>query len=236
VLFLHERHEVIGSREADFEAAFRDGWMPMLAKGDEARLLYFMRQSYGTGPAYNFITVTAIRDGAAWESLVHRIDSGDLRGWVDDVDSLRHDVYAEMLIPLPWSPIQEINFDKVPTDGKEHPSSVLMLDYVWPYEGRLEDYVAASGSHYRMEMEKRVKSTRSTVEVQAAFRTAFGSHKRREIVLWQKVLDVDGLVALIQGGIPEVYRSPGTWMHDALSVRDRLESRLLHIVPWSPLY
>ena len=55
-------------------------------------------------------------------------------------------------------------------------------------------------------------------------------------MLWQKVLDQEGLVALIQGGVPLVYRSPGTWMHDALSVRDRLESRLLHIVPWSPLY
>ncbi len=53
---------------------------------------------------------------------------------------------------------------------------------------------------------------------------------------WQKVLDTDGLVALIQGGVPMVRRSPGTWMHDALSVRDKLESRLLHIVPWSPLH
>lgn len=236
MLFLHERHEVVGAREDDFVSAYRDGWMPTLAKGNDARLLYFMRQSYGTGPAYNFITVTAIRDGPAWESLVHRIDTGDLRAWVDDVDSLRHDVHAEMLIPLPWSPIQQVDFDEIPADGREHESSVLMLDYVWPYEGRLEDYVAASGSHYRMEMEKHAKGKKSTVEVQGAFRPAFGSHTRREIVLWQRVLDTNGLVALIEGGIPTVYRSPGTWMHDALSVRDRLESRLLHVVSWSPRY
>jgi hypothetical protein len=236
MLFLHEYHEVVGMREADFEACYREAWMPLLAKGDAARLLYFMRQSYGTGPAYTFITVTAIRNGEAWEDLVRRIDSGDLRTWADDVDTLRHDVRAKILIPVPWSPVQEVDFDEVPTSGAEHGSSILMLDSVWPYQGRVEDYVAASGSHYRMEMEKRAKGTKSTVAVEAAFRPAFGSHQRREVVLWQRVLDTEGLVALIQGGIPQVRHSPGTWMHDALAMRDRLESRLLHVVPWSPLY
>jgi len=42
MLFLHEVHQVAGRREEDFEAAYRDGWMPSLAKGDDARLLYFL--------------------------------------------------------------------------------------------------------------------------------------------------------------------------------------------------
>ena len=84
MLFLHERHEIIGTREDDFVSAYRDGWMPTLAKGDDARLLYFMRQSYGTGPAYNFITVTAIRDGQAWESLVQRQPIGRM-GSAEDI-------------------------------------------------------------------------------------------------------------------------------------------------------
>jgi hypothetical protein len=34
VLFLHETHKVVGTREDDFEAAYREGWMPTLAQGD----------------------------------------------------------------------------------------------------------------------------------------------------------------------------------------------------------
>jgi hypothetical protein len=39
MLFLHEVHQVAGLKEDDFEAAFREGWMPTLAKDDDARLL-----------------------------------------------------------------------------------------------------------------------------------------------------------------------------------------------------
>ena len=40
VLFIHEVHRVVGAGEEEFEAAFRDGWMPMLGDGDDARLLW----------------------------------------------------------------------------------------------------------------------------------------------------------------------------------------------------
>ena len=39
MLLLHEVHRVRGAREDDFEAAFRDRWMPELARGADARLL-----------------------------------------------------------------------------------------------------------------------------------------------------------------------------------------------------
>ena len=32
------------------------------------------------------------------------------------------------------------------------------------------------------------------------------------------------------------YRAPGTWMHDALDVRDDWESKLLRTTAWSPLF
>ena len=52
MLFLHELHEVKGRREEDFEAAIRDEWMPALAKGDDARLLYYANQAHGSGRSY----------------------------------------------------------------------------------------------------------------------------------------------------------------------------------------
>ena len=76
MLFLHETHKVKGKYEDEFEAAFRDFWMPELAKGNDARLLYFAHQAHGSGMSYQVVTLTAIRDGAAWEKLALRIQMG----------------------------------------------------------------------------------------------------------------------------------------------------------------
>jgi hypothetical protein len=43
------------------------------------------------------------------------------------------------------------------------------------------------------------------------------------------------LLGLLTTDIPEEMRAPGTWMHDALALRDRWESKLLRTSPWSPL-
>jgi hypothetical protein len=111
LLFMHEVHTVRGRAEDDFEVAFRDGWMPMLADDADARLLWYTNHAHGSGPAYTVVTVTAVRDGAAWERLARRIQKGDLRQWMRDLDELRHDVEAKLLVPLPWSPCRDIDLD-----------------------------------------------------------------------------------------------------------------------------
>jgi hypothetical protein len=40
---------------------------------------------------------------------------------------------------------------------------------------------------------------------------------------------------LLTREVPAEYKRPGTWMHDALELRDRWESRLLRSARWSPL-
>jgi hypothetical protein len=234
MLFLHEVHEVVGAREEEFEQAFRDGWMRALAEGADARLLYFLRHAHGTGVSYNVVTITAVRDGAAWEELVRRIDAGDLAKWARRVDDLRHDVTARILLPLPWSPLQEVDLASVPVDAGENDASIFMEDTVWPFEGKLEEYVERSGAHYAVEMAKNAEKGVSILEIQASFRTAFGAGRRREIVLWQKVVQPQALVPLVSREVPPRYTQPGTWMHDALGVRDRWESKLLRTAPWSP--
>ena len=62
MLFLHELHAVVGYEEDAFEAAFRDGWMPAIADGDGARLLWYCHRPHGAGPAYQHVTITAFRD------------------------------------------------------------------------------------------------------------------------------------------------------------------------------
>src|SRR3954452_12141530 len=126
MLFVHEVHQVDGRKEEEFEAAYRDGWMPLLAKEDDARLLWYMNHAHGSGVSYNVVTITAVRDGAAWERLATRIQTGDLRDWSREVDTYRHDVAAKTLLPVHWSPIQEVDFATVPTDGREHELHLFM--------------------------------------------------------------------------------------------------------------
>jgi hypothetical protein len=129
---MHEVHKVRGRHEDEFEAAFRDGWMPILAAGDDARLLWYANQAHGSGPAYTVMTMTAVRDGAAWERLTRRVQRGDLQEWMRGLDALRHEVDAKLLVPLPWSPLLEVAFDEVPVDGREHEMSLYMEDTMWP--------------------------------------------------------------------------------------------------------
>jgi hypothetical protein len=231
MLFLHEVHEVVGARELEFEAAIRDRYMPALGASDDARLLYFLHHAHGTGGSYRVVTITGVRDGASWERLARRVDAGDLTPWARDVDQLRHEVRAKMVVPLPWSPLQEIDLSSVPTTPGAHDPTMYMEDTVWPKEGLLEAYIERSGSHYAREM----KQIGQLLTVNASFRTVFGSHRRREVILWQKIVNHDGLVPLLTRDVPERFRKPGTWMHDALELRDQWRSRLLRTASWSPL-
>jgi hypothetical protein len=232
VLFMHEVHKVRGRAEDDFEAAFREGWMPRLADGDEARLLWYTNQAHGSGPAYTVITVTAVRDGAAWERLTKRVQKGDLQKWMRSLDELRHEVDAKLLVPLPWSPLQEVPLDQVPVDGREHEMSLYMEDTMWPYEDKFTEYIDRCGEVYSKSLDRPA----AMLTIQAAFQPALGSHLRREVVLMQRIRQPEALLNLLRTEIPPDYRAPGTWMYDALDLRDQWTSRLLRTSSWSPLY
>jgi hypothetical protein len=52
----------------------------------------------------------------------------------------------------------------------------------------------------------------------------------------QKIVNHDMLLHLLTHEVPDEMRQPGQFMHDALSYRDRWESKLLRTSDWSPLY
>jgi hypothetical protein len=235
VLILHEVHRVLGAREDEFEAAYRDALMPALACGDDARLLYFLHLAHGTGRAYCVVTITAVRDGTAWETLARRLQDGDLHTWARDVDRLRHEVTGKLLLPVSWSPMTDLDLASVPTTGECHPLTLFMEDTAWPHEGMLDDYLEAVRAQYAPALADD-RRARALLELLAVLRPAWGSGRRREVVLWQRVNDLRGLAALIASEVPAEHRAPGTWMHDALAVRDDWESRLLRTTAWSPLY
>ena len=234
MLYLHEVHKVVGKKAEEFEAAYREGWMPTMAQSDDARLLWYANHAHGSGVSYQVVTITALTDGRAWEDLAIRAQQGDLQAWMRELDALRHDVDGKILMPLPWLPMQAIDLATVPVDGRSHELSIYMEDTMWPYDGKLEEYVDACGSVYSKSL--RADPSERLISIELALQPALGSHVRSEVTLMQKVHDAQRLEQLLVTEIPQEMRKPGTWMHDALTVRDQWESKLLRTSAWSPLY
>ena len=74
----------------------------------------------------------------------------------------------------------------MPTSGEEHALTVYMEDTGWPHDNRLDDYVTLAGEKYAPGLARS-----GFLRMEAAFRPAFGTHRRAELVLMQKVLDHD---------------------------------------------
>jgi hypothetical protein len=237
MLFLHEVHRVAGAKEKEFEAAFRDGWMPLVAQDGDARLLWFLHHAHGSGPSYQVVTITGLADGGAWERLARRVQQGDLQSWAREIDGLRHDVQARLLAPLAFSPF-DIDLAGVPTDGRRHDPALYMEDTMWPKRGKLDDYIAAAGDVYATMLASGPddgSGGRRLISMEAAYQTMPGAGRHPEVTLMQKVHDMRGLVRLLTTDMPEEMARPGNWMHDALELRDQWRSKLLRTATWSPL-
>jgi hypothetical protein len=236
MLFVHEVHQVAGAQEEAFDAAYREGYLPTLAQTSEARLLWYLRLAHGSGAAYTVVSVTGIPDAAAWADLDRRLRSGDLQAWSEEVDAMRHHHRAKILTPVSWSPLQEIDLAAVPTDGAEHELTLYMEDTAWPFAGGLSAYLQAAGTLYGETLARAQEQGHHILEMEAAFQPLFGTAATTEVVLWQKVANHKALLYLLSSDTPAEYKRAGTWMHDALAVRDRWESRLLRTASWSPRY
>jgi hypothetical protein len=233
-LYVHEVHRVDGRREDEFEAAFRDadGWMSRLGDGDDARLLWYATRVHGTGPSYHIVTVTAVRDGAAWERLARRVHDGDLRDWAHHVDGLRHDVMAKVLLPVAWSPIRDIDLAEVSAEPASHEPTLFMEDTGWPYSS-LDAYLDFWERDYHPMLSSAPEAYR-LLEIQACWVTTLGSGRRPEGILWQRVLNHEQLLALFTREVRPELKGPGSYMATALEYRDQWRSRLLRTSGWSP--
>jgi hypothetical protein len=235
VLYLHETHRLAGDRADEFEAAWR-GQLAQIASEDDARLLWFFHHAHGTGPSYVVVTITALRDAAAWERHSRRMETGDLHDWSREIDAIRHDSSSKLLAPVSWSALQDVDFKEVPVDGSERVAAIYMEDTVLPFRGKLDEYLSAAGTLYaRDTIGKRMEEGTSLLELRGCFRTLVGAHAGREVILWQRIARPELLAPLLTREVPPEYRGPGTWMREALAYRDQWESRLLRTASWSPL-
>jgi hypothetical protein len=236
VLLLHQVHRVHGAEEDAFDDAFRDEYLPALAKSDASRLLWYLRLAHGSGQAYTVVSITGCRDASAWEELAERVRGGDLAAWSAKVDAMRHSSEAKVIQPVPWSPLREIDLATVPVDGETHKNSLFMEDTAWPYAGGLQAYLQKAGTLYDHTLSSQKAEGTGMIELEAAFQPVYGTHMTTEVILWQRVVNTKAVMWMLGHDLPPEASAPGTWLHDALEVRDRWESRLLRSASWSPLY
>jgi hypothetical protein len=111
-----------------------------------------------------------------------------------------------------------------------------MEDTAWPYPGGLDAYLEAAGSLYDTTLARSKEGGRSIIALEAAYQPVYGSHQSTEVILWQRVVNQKALLHLLANDLPVSATAPGTWMHNALAVRDQWESRILRTSDWSPLY
>ncbi len=232
MLFVHEVHKVVGKSAARFEDAYSNGWMPMLAKESDARLVWYLDLAHGSGLAYRVVTVTAVEDGAAWARLAHRVAAGDLQTWARHLDGLQHESSGRIMTPLAWSPTI-VPLAEIPTDPVEHEPTMYMEDTMWPFAGRVDRYIEAAGEVYRRALAAEGSQVQMSIEL--ATQSMPGAGRYPEVTLMQRLSSIPRLIRLLTNDIPEEVTRPGLWMHEALELRDQWQSRLLRSAAWSPL-
>ena len=206
MLFVQETHSVVGRSAEQFEAAYREIWLPALAAGSDARLLWYFDLAHGTGLSYRVVTVTGVEDGAAWARLAERVADGDLRSWARHRDGLQHSSTSRILAPLAWSPpigaLAEVRVDAV-----EHDPVLYMEDTVWPFPGRIRACIRSSGSVYRNALQEPDSQMHMSIEL--ALQTLPGAGRYPEVTLLQRLSSLPPLIRLLTNDpAPEVV-APG---------------------------
>ena len=233
MLYVHEVHKVVGTQAERFEDAYREGWMPALAKGSDARLLWYFDLAHGSGLAYRVITVTAVADGGAYGRLAERVARGDLQAWGRHLDALQHESVGRILSPLSWSPAIGALAD-VPTESVDGEPTMYMEDTMWPFPGKLRDRTSRRPARSTGRA-LAAEDAQMQMSIGLALQTMPGSGRSPEVTLLQKLSSLPRLIELLTKDIPAEVTGPGSWMHEALDLRDQWRSKLLRTAVWSPL-
>ena len=182
-----------------------------LGKGDDARLLYYLHLAHGTGRAYTVVTITADTRWRAWETLAGASRPGISGTWAHDVDQLRHEVNAKILLPVTWATRPSR------PQRRSRPSTPPRSRCSWKTpRGRTKACSTTISRRARpVRTQPRRSATRRAVAAGAAGRVANSvrAGRRSEVVLWQRVRHPERVTNLIYDR--DSPRVPGTGHVDA---------------------
>jgi len=225
MIFVHEVHDAVAGKMEELGETVRTVWRPFVEEKRQARLLWFWELAHGTGASYQAVSLTAVRDWAAWGELVARAARFD--EWRRRVAAFRRDATAKILLPAPWSPLADVDLDAEPEVHEVERPGLYLHDTGWPFAGQLEAYVEALGTVF-------LPQTRQTrmISVVGCWTVAPGTGRHHEVVLLQRIEDWARFSELLARGEQGAQR--GGWMVEGLRYRDRWESKLLRCARWSP--
>ena len=104
---------------------------------------------------------------------------------------------------------------------------------MWPFPGKVRDYIEAAGAVYRPSLGAEGSHVQLSIEL--ALQTMPGAGRYPEVTLLQRLSSLPLLIRLLTNDIPPEVTGPGSWMHEALDLRDQWRSKLLRTAAWSPL-
>jgi hypothetical protein len=231
VFFVHEIHSLTSGGAEAFEATLRDRWAPALAREGGTRLVWCVRSMPGAISAPELITLTAVGDGPTLERLGARVRGGDLR---DDAEALaagRVQVTRRVLAPLDLFNPLEVDLDALPLEPVEGPSEMYIHDFVPPRIGMQRTYEVAMRDAFM----KMIELEGIPIVIWAGLETVAGGGPGPESLMISHIRSAEAATNLLWHANPREAIQPGTWLYDALKVRDTWRSRLLRAVPWSPM-
>ena len=233
MLLLHEVHTVAGRNEDEFEAAFRNGWMPTLGADDDARLLYFLkpraRNRPGVSPGHDHRARATAPRTSVWQRACSAAICAAGRPTSTCCGTRSR---ASCCCPSTGRRCRT----SISRPSRPTAASTTRCSTWKTARGRTRRArpLPRQGAHaLRAEPGKRTE--RSLLTLLGVFQAALAAPRRREVVLWQRVDFPDRLPGLFTRELPAHVKGPGTWMNDAFEVRDDWESRLLRSTSWSPL-
>jgi hypothetical protein len=136
------------------------------------------------------------------------------------------------MTPLEWSPSIGPLPD-IPGDPAVLEPTMYMEDTMWPYPGKVGEYIEKSGNVYRRSLG--AEGSRMHMSIELSLQTVPGAGRYPEVTLLQKLSTLPPLIHLLTNDIPPEVTGPGSWMHEALELRDQWRSKLLRTAVWSPL-
>jgi hypothetical protein len=231
VIILHQIHQLQpgAPTRAAFESLIRDEWLPQLGAGQDARLVWYAEPTSAAVYSDEVITMTALRDGAALERTATRLRDGDLADLAGRLAALRTSVELRLLKPLDYDP-SGLSFDSIPTEPVTHPVALYMHDFVPPVIGQNHNY----GNLMRERYMAMTDNERLGLALRYSWETAAGGGPIPEMFNLSQVLDIEILYQILTAEIPAEYKKNGSWMWEALAVRDRWTTRLYRSASWSP--
>jgi hypothetical protein len=229
MILLHQVHSLRPGAGPEFEEITRDQLLPLTASGTSRFAFY----AVPTGVALHqdeVITMIALEDGSALGRFSERVRSGDLTNTANRLAMLRTDVATRLLKPLDYDPSQ-LRLEDIPSASNHKPSVSYMHDFVPPVIGQNRAYVDMMREHYMALTETEL----SGVVLRYSWETVWGGGPVPEMFNLSEIRSPGALLQLVGKEIPGEYKQIGSWMWDALSVRDRWTTRLLRSATWSPI-